>query len=62
MVAEEDEPLVEASEVDVPPRAIDRDPPLEHRPRYMQAPRNDAEKLAGVLRPDVDDEAVGCGS
>jgi hypothetical protein len=51
--------LVEAAEVDVAPRAIDCDPPFDHRPRDVQAPWNDAVKLASILRADVDDESVG---
>lgn len=61
MVANEDQPLVEAAEVEVAPRAIQRNPPLEHRPRDVQAPGDDALKLAGVLRADVDDDPVGRG-
>jgi hypothetical protein len=62
VVANEDQPLVEAAEVEVSPRAIQGGAPLEHCPRDVQAAGNDAVNLAGVLRADVDDEPVICGS
>jgi hypothetical protein len=37
VVANEDQPLVEPAEVSVAPRAIQRDAPLEHRPRDVHA-------------------------
>jgi len=49
MVAQQDQLLVEAADVVVAPGAVDGDPPLEHRPRDMQAPRDNAVELAGVL-------------
>src|SRR5450755_1494036 len=46
VVTDEDQLLVAAAEVPVSPRALQGDPPLEHRPRDVHAPRNDAVKLA----------------
>jgi hypothetical protein len=61
VVADEDQLLVAAAEVPVAPRAIQGDPPLEHRPWDVHAPRDDAVEVAGVLRADVDDDPVDCG-
>lgn len=62
VVADEDQPLVKAAEVAVAPWAVQCDPPLEHRPRDVQASGDDTETLAGVLRTDIDDDAVGRAS
>ena len=59
VVANEDQLLVEVAEVAVAPWAVQGDPPLEHRPRDVQASRDDAVELAGVVGADVDDDAVG---
>jgi hypothetical protein len=53
VIANEDQPLVEAAVVVVPPGTIDGDPPLEHRSGDMQTAWNHSVKLAGVLRADV---------
>jgi hypothetical protein len=55
----EDQLLVKAGEVEVAPRALQGDPPLEHRTRDVQAPGNDTVKITGSLRADVDDDPVG---
>ena len=61
VVANEDQLLVEASEVEAAPRAIHGDPPLEHRPRDVQTRWDDTVNLAGVRRTDVDDDPTGGG-
>ena len=61
MVTNEDQLLVEPAEVMVTPWAIECDAPLEHRSRDVNGSRNDAVKLACVLRPYVDDDPAVCG-
>lgn len=60
MVANQDQPLVQAAEVRIAPRAFQGDPPLEHRARDVQAPGYDAVKFPSVLGADVDDDPVSC--
>jgi len=43
VVAGEDQLLAEPPKVRVAPRAVDRDPPLEHGARYARAPGDDAD-------------------
>lgn len=62
VVADENQLLVAAAEVPVAPRAIQGDPPHEHRPRDVHAPRDDALELASVRRANVDDHPVDCAS
>jgi hypothetical protein len=61
VVTDQDQQLVDSTEVNVAPRAVDRDPPLEHRPRNVQAPRDDPISLTGILGADINDEPVGRG-
>ena len=58
MIANQDQPLVETTEMLVAPWAVDGDPPLEHRARNVHAPWNDPVKVAGILRADIDDGPV----
>ena len=62
MIANENQPLFHASEIYVAPRAIEGDPPLEHRPRDVQAVWDHPMKLPGVMRANVDDDPVNRGS
>ena len=61
VVTDQDQLLVEAADVGVAPWAVHGDPPFEHGSRDVQASGNHAMKLAGVLRPDVDDHPVDAG-
>lgn len=61
VVTNEDELLVEAADMRVAPLAIQRNAPLEHRSRDVQAAWDDAVEFARVLRANVDDDPAGLG-
>ncbi len=56
VVADEDDLPVEAADMRVPPAALRREPPLEHRARDVHGLRDDSGMLTVGVGADVDDQ------
>lgn len=61
VIANENQPLFGAAEIEVAPRAVKCDPPFEHRSRDVQTLWDHPMKLARVMRANVDDDPVDRG-
>ena len=59
MVADQDQLLVESADIRVAPLAVQRDPPLQHCSRDVDAPWDHSVKFTRVLRANVEDMRTG---